>query len=162
MDQKNDMNYETKKVGFCKLLFYFVIYKYRLCTPFTTDHPRLSRGARGIINTGIIFSIWALSGIIVDFGDELPKMSTMFLSLIFCFIWARLATFAFEMLMMKTRKTALIVIQYIVGILIVLLCQALVIVFSLSMGDEYKKWVWVVLATFFMDLFVWELVSSIA
>jgi len=46
-------------------------YKWRIITPFTTNHDYLGRFGRGIVNVTVLFLIWVFSGLIFDAGKNI-------------------------------------------------------------------------------------------
>jgi len=49
-----------------------------------------------------------------------------------------------------------------IGIAFTLVMQGAVIFFTFHMDDEFKDWGWIVLITFFADIFIWETICGIS
>ena len=132
-----------------------------MITPFTTDHAYLGWFARGIINVSTLFLIWAFSGFVFDVGSNLPMGALWAISIVSCFILARLFTTTFELILMKHKTTFIWILKYTFGLLIYLLLHAPVIFFTVHMGDEFWHWVGCSAVLLFAELFIWETISML-
>ena len=105
---------EFYKAGFCKKLKVGFFLKYRLLTPFTTAHSELSRLSRGIINVLVLYFLWVFSGIVVEIVEK--KGGSYVTAIIVCFIIARLATYALELLFKKNDNKMMQIITLVSAI----------------------------------------------
>ena len=145
--------------GFCQIIGLGLLYKWRVITPFTTDHSRLSRAARGIINVAVLMTLWAFTGFVIDIGSNLDKAAYMPIALICAAILGRILTISLELLMAKTKSKILKVLKMILGISVVLTMTGAVMFFTLHMDDEFWWWGLATFIFFVMELFAWEALS---
>jgi len=87
-------------------------YKWRIITPFTTNHDYLGWFGRGIVNVTVLFLIWTFSGLIFDAGSHIRMGGLWMISIIVCFVIARLFTFALELIMIKSKYCMINCVKY--------------------------------------------------
>ena len=151
---------ELHQAGCCKKLRIGFWLKYRLLAPFSTYHPSLSRFGRVMINVLVLYLIWVFAGIIT-LGVKKPAGSFC-VSIVICFIVARLFTFCFELIHKFSKHIALKIITCIIAFVLLAVLHVSLFLIANAMESEFKYWGHVVLVTFFIDLIIWELSSLFA
>lgn len=148
--------FQKKKVPLPKIILMGIPYKCRMFTPFTSDHPRIGRFGRGIVNIGVLYLIWLFSGMICDVGDSLPRAALYFISFGTCFILARVFTIALKILMFKTNHLIIRIIKYTFGMVFIFLEHVLIIFFTVHMQTKFFTWGMICIIMLFKELVIWE------
>ena len=151
---------ELHQAGCCKKLRIGFWLKYRLLSPFSTPHPTLTRFGRVMINVLVLYLIWLFAGIIT-LGIKRPTGSFL-VSIVICFIIARVFTFCFEIIHKYSTHIALRIITCIIAFLLLAALHVSMFLIAHAMESEFKYWGHVVLVTFFIDLIIWEFSSLFA
>lgn len=152
---------ENKPKSFGALLKLGLCFKPRMHTPFTTAHPRLSRGFRGIINVAVLMAMINFSAFIIDIGSGLPAIVYSLFAVICSFLLGRLLTASMEVCMATSRHVALTVAKYILGITFIFALHVPVLIFQAHMGGEFWVFVCVTLGIVLLDITGWEVLSML-
>lgn len=137
-----------------------LIYKKRCRTPFTTDHPTLQRGARGIINALVLLELWAFIGFVVDMGESLPVWAYYVVSLITSFFLARLFTMSMEIIMRRRNNILIKSLKYVFAFTLIGGLHVLIGYFAIDLGwDEFWHWSIISAVVFVCEMCIWENLS---
>ena len=159
-NRNNIKSDELYKANFCKRFWIGFSLKYRIITPFTTEHEELSRIARGVINIIVLLLMWMFSGII-NYGLNNNLAGAYCVSILICFIVARLFAFLLEFIL-KTRGIIVVnIIGYTIAFLFVFGTHLAIFLLTEYMGSEFSNWGLIVLTIYLIDLIVWELSSLV-
>jgi hypothetical protein len=148
---------ELYKEPFCKRFKSGFILKYRMITPFTTEHEFLNRISRTIVNVLVLYMIWVFSGLIL-YGIE-DIAGSYIVSIIVCFIVARIFSYAFEFMLRNRNSTPLKITVYLAALIISAIQHLSIFLITEDMGSEFSDWGVLVLIVFIIDLVIWELAS---
>ena len=107
-----------------------------------------------------MFAIWAFAGLIVDLGDGMPAAGAYFVSIIICFIMARVVQISLEVIMATHKNIILTIVKWTAGFIALFICEGLVILWTINMDKEFKHYGWVTVICLALDLFVWEFLSA--
>ena len=146
--------------GFCKRFWTGFVLKYRLITPFTTEHEELSRIARGVINIIVLLLMWTFSGII-NYGLNNNLAGAYCVSILICFIVARLFAFLLELVLKSRGLIVVTILGYIIAFLFVFVTHLSIFLLTEYMGSEFYNWGLIVLTIYLIDLIIWELSSLV-
>ena len=116
-----------------------------------------SRIARAIINVLVLYMIWVFSGLIL-FGIE-DVAGSYIVSIVVCFIVARIFAYAFEFMLRNRNSTPLKITVYLVALIIAAIQHLSIFLITEDMGPEFSDWGVLVLIVFILDLVVWEIAS---
>ena len=154
----NPITPELHTKGFCKRFWTGFILKYRLITPFTTEHEELSRIARGVINIIVLLLMWTFSGII-NYGLNNNLAGAYCVSILICFIVARIFAFILEFILRTRRIIVITILGYVIAFLFVFGTHLGIFLLTEYMGSEFSNWGLIILTVYLIDLIIWELSS---
>ena len=160
LNNRNNKLDELYKANFCKRFWIGFTLKYRMITPFTTAHEELSRIARGVINIIVLLLMWTFSGII-NYGLNNNLAGAYCVSILICFIVARLFAFLLEFILRTRRIIVVTILGYAIAFLFVFGTHLAIFLLTEYMGSEFSNWGLIVLTIYLIDLIVWELSSLV-
>lgn len=134
-----------------------ILLKYRLLTPFTTNHELLTRIARAAVNVLVIYMIWVFSGLIL-YGIQ-DVAGSYCVAILLCFIIARISAFVFEYMLKNRNNKPLRVVVFVAAFLIAVVLHLSVFLITEAMGSEFSDWGVLVLICLIVDLILWEIGS---